>query len=409
MSRPAPGVVPEDYCPALRSGVLLADPSYDGPRPVRLVKDTESGQSFQVGEKEGFLLARMDGTRNLADLGTAYASAYGKRLGPAHWGQLLGLLGARGLLAGAGAGAGGGAVPGGGEGAGAGAEAAAGRGPGSPVRGDGPLPRRSPGPSVSASATPRTLLRGTLPLVADADATAARLHHTLRPLLRAPVQLTLCALVVAAAALLVPRAPALLDGAWDAVRRPFWLFGVACLLWLSTALHELGHGVAARHFGGHVAEIALKWRLPVVLMYCRVDDYLYLPGRRARIITAGAGVYVNLLFLLPFAAVWRFAGPDPETADALALLLVLGTVFALAMLLPLPPLDGYRVAGQLARATGLAAASGTYVRLAVRRKAEAAAYPRPARRAYLLYPLLTLLLLAAWAVAIAAAALHLIR
>ncbi|MFD6861405.1 metalloprotease [Streptomyces diastaticus] len=368
MSAPAERAVLGSYRPALRAGVLVGGPLLDGPATVHLVKDTGTGHSFKVGPREAFLLARMDGTRALDDLGAAYASAHGKRLGEAQWRQLLALLGTRGLLDGA------------------------------------PRPAAAP----AKSAEPRTLWRGTLRLVADADTTTTRLHRVLRPLLHPAALVPLLLLVLALEAALVARAGEALDATRALLGNPVLLVAAATLLWLSTALHELAHGVVARHYGGTVAEIGLRWRLPMVIMYCTVDNYPYLPTRWARIATAVAGAVMNLLFLLPFGALWLLAPPDEATRDACAALVLLGTVQALAMLVPLPPLDGYQIAGQLTRTIGLFTASRTYLRLALRRDPAARAYPAPARRAYLAYPAAVLLVLAGTGLALWAAARHLL-
>lgn len=364
---PADSATTDRYRPCLRPGVLVSDAFLLGPRTVRLVKNQRSGKSYEVGVKEHFLIARMDGTRGLDELGAQYAAEYGKRLGDANWQQLLGMLGARGLLEG--------------------------------------------GPEAPAAATPeeptkRTLLRGTLPLVADADATADRLHRAFGFLLAAPFMLPLLLLITAMEVLAVARLGELLDGAVALFTNPVLLAGAAALLWFSTALHELAHGVVARRYGGQVAEIGLRWRLPVVIMYCTVDNYLYLRTRWHRIATAVAGAVMNLAVLLPFCAVWLFAPVDEATGEALAGLLLLGSVQALAMLVPFPPLDGYKIAAQLCGATGLAASSREYVRLAVRRDPAAKAYPRRARTAYLGYTAGSLLVLAGIVAAVVALALR---
>ncbi|MFH9395830.1 peptidase M50 [Streptomyces sp. NPDC017413] len=363
------------YRPALRPRVLLSDPLLDGAATVHLIKDAETGNSFKVGPKEHFLIARMDGERSLGEIGEEYAGAYGRRLGDAHWQRLLALLGAKGLLAGAPAGS---------------------AAPGAPAAVPAPVPEK------------RTLLRGSLPLVADADATTARLHRAFGFLLAPGAMVPLLALVLAMEAVVVARSGELLLAARGLLANPVLLTGTAILLWVSTALHELAHGVVARHYGGRVAEIGLRWRLPAVIMYCTVDDYLYLGARRHRVATALAGAVMNLVFLLPFCALWLFAPLDDATHDAFAALLLLGSVQAFAMLVPLPPLDGYRIAGQLAGATGLAASAGAYLRLALRRSPEAAAYPRRARIAYPAYAAVTVLVLAGTVAAVVAAAHHLL-
>ncbi|MFD3643558.1 metalloprotease [Streptomyces griseus] len=368
------------YRPALRPRVLLSDPLLDGAATVHLIKDAETGNSFKVGPKEHFLIVRMDGERSLGEIGEEYAGAYGRRLGDAHWRQLLSLLGAKGLLAGAPA-----------------------RSPAT-----GPAPG-APAPAAPAPVPePRTLLRGSLPLVADADATTARLHRAFGFLLAPPLLVPLLALVLAMEAVVAARSGELLLAAKGLLANPVLLTGTAVLLWVSTALHELAHGVTARHYGGRVAEIGLRWRLPAVIMYCTVDDYLYFGTRRHRIATALAGAVMNLVFLLPFCALWLFAPLDDATHDAFAALLLLGSVQAFAMLVPLPPLDGYRIAGQLAGATGLAASAGAYLRLALRRSPEAAAYPRRARIAYPAYAAVTVLVLAGTVAAAVAATHHLL-
>ncbi|MCX4709344.1 M50 family metallopeptidase [Streptomyces griseus] len=365
----APGSL-ASYRPALRPRVLIGDALLDGAATVHLIKDAETGNSFKVGAKEHFLIARMDGGRSLAEIGEAYAGEYGRRLADAHWQQLLALLGTKGLLAGA------------------------------------PAPKSAHVPDPVPEK--RTLLRGTLPLVADADATTARLHRAVGFLLAPWAMVPLLALILAMEVVVLARSGELLLAVRELFGNPVLLTGTAVLLWVSTALHELAHGVVARHYGGRVAEIGLRWRLPAVIMYCTVDDYLYFGSRRHRIATAAAGAVMNLLFLLPFCALWLFAPLDNATHEAFAALLLLGSVQAFAMLVPLPPLDGYRIAGQLAGATGLAASAGAYVRLALRRAPEAAAYPRRARIAYPAYVAVTVLVLALIVAVVVAAAHHLL-
>ncbi|MGW4305209.1 metalloprotease [Streptomyces californicus] len=397
----APGALAA-YRPALRPRVLLSDPLLDGAATVHLIKDAETGSSFKVGPKEHFLIARMDGERSLAEIGEEYAGEYGRRLGDAHWKRLLGLLGAKGLLAaGTDASPGPSTAPPPGATVSPGAPAAV--PPGAAASGRA----TASGPPAPAAPVPekRTLLRGSLPLVADADATTARLHRAVGFLLAPAVLAPLLALTLAMEAVVLVRAGELLLAVRGLLANPVLLTGTAVLLWVSTALHELAHGVVARHHGGRVSEIGLRWRLPAVIMYCTVDDYLYFGTRRHRIATAAAGAVMNLIFLLPFCALWLFAPLDDATHEAFAALLLLGSVQALVMLVPLPPLDGYRIASQLAGATGLAASTGVYLRLALRRSPEAAGYPRRARIAYPAYAGATALVLAC-ALAAAVAGVH---
>ncbi|MFF8807800.1 M50 family metallopeptidase [Streptomyces omiyaensis] len=328
--------------PALRPGVRCGPALLRGPRTVHLVRHPVTGAAFEVGEKEYFLIARLDGTRNLDDLAPAYAERFGRRLGVEHWTRLLGLLGARGLLA------------------------------GSPD----PVPAAAPAPP------PNSLRRGTRPLVRDADATTARLHRLLRPLLRPAVQLPLCAAVLALLGLLAAQAGPLVGAAGELTGQPGALAGIALFLWLSITVHELAHGVAAQHYGGHVAEIGVKWRLPAALLYCAVDDYLFLPGLRAKLVVAGAGAHLNLVLLLPFGAWWVLLPEGAPERPFVAGLLILGTLQGLGNLVPLPPLDGYRMLGHALGTARLAPETLAYLALRRGGGAAAAAYPPRARRIY---------------------------
>ncbi|MER6499512.1 M50 family metallopeptidase [Streptomyces sp. NPDC001455] len=387
MSAAPPGAVEglAEYRPELRPEVLLSDAMLHGAATVHLIKDTASGGSFRVGPKEHFLIARMDGRRSLAEIGEEYAREYGRRLDAARWQQILRMLGTRGLLAGA---------------------------PAPPATAPGPGARPGDGAGTGAfggdGRPARGVLRGSVRLVADADATTDRLHRAVGFLLAPGLLVPLLALVLAMEVVVALRAGELLMHTRELFTNPVLLTGAATLLWFSTALHELAHGVVARHYGGTVAEIGLRWRLPVVIMYCTVDNYLYLGSRWQRIQTALAGAVMNLLFLLPFCALWLFAPLDAATHHALGALLLLGSVQALAMLVPLPPLDGYRIASQLCGATELAASTGAYLRLAARRDPAAGDYPRHARTAYRAYALSAVLALAGVLAAAVAATHHLL-
>ncbi|MFI9613374.1 peptidase M50 [Streptomyces sp. NPDC052023] len=333
--------------PRLRPDILLSPPLLRGPATVHLIRDPADGSSFEVGPKEYFLISRLDGERSLEEIGGEYASAFGRRLGEANWRQLLGLLGAKRLLAGA------------------------------PPREVPAAPRTPP---LSGN-----LYRGSLRLVADADATTGRLHRSLRPLLRPPLLVPLLVLCLAMETVLAAALGTLVRDTWWLFHQPVALLGVFTLLWLSTGGHELAHGIAARHHGGTVSEIGLRWRLPAAIMYCRVDDYRFLGRRRHQLAVGAAGAFANLLFLLPFAVWWAALAPGDPNRRVLSGLLLLGSVQALVNLLPLPPLDGYTMLSHVLGVSNYAPESGRYLRLRLRDRKAAAGYPRRARALYMAY------------------------
>ncbi|MFG2111910.1 metalloprotease [Streptomyces sp. NPDC048718] len=334
------------YRPEMRPGVVIGPAVLRGPRTVHLVKHPVSGATFEIGPKEQFVLSLLDGTRGQDDVVAAYAERFRLRLPDEQWIRLLGLLGARGLLAGA----------------------------------------PDPAPPEPAPAEPNTFWKGTRSTVSDAHRTASRLHRILSPFLGAWLQvpLVLASLVMIVAVLADP--PAFWDGMLDLVTRPLVFVPFAVFLWFSICLHELAHGIAARRYGGVVTEIGLRWRFPTMMMYCTVDNYLFLPGLRAKLVVAAAGAHINLVLLLPFALWWALIDPADPARPPLTGALFIGIVQALSNLVPLPPLDGYRILSHLVGAVGLAPETRTYLMLRRGGGRDAvAAYPARARRVYTSY------------------------
>lgn len=390
--RPHPAGAPAflDARPVLRDDLQVSDRVWHGPRAVRLVRDPVADRTHEIGVREHFLLTRLDGSTTLTRIGRDYERELGRTIDATGWQQLLGLAHARGLLV----------APS--------AEDDAGTGGG--VR-----PTTAPTPRWSGS-----VIRGELALVRDGSTITDRLLlGPLAPLRRLPTRPSLLVLVAALIAMLGTLAtdlPALLGGLGDAVRSPGLVVATVAVLWVSGALHELGHGVVARAHGGSVRELGVTWCLPLLIPFCRVEDYRYLPGRGARLATAGVGCLVNLALLVPFAIAWWATSPDAGVRPFLAAVLVLGTALALVNLVPLAPLDGYVLLSHATGTLGLTAASQAYATQAVsarvggRRAAEqrvaVARYPRPLRRLYAIYALaapLTVLACMAAAVWVAAA------
>lgn len=336
--------------PALRADLLISPPMLRGPAPVRLIKDPRSGRRFEVRAKEHFILERLDGQRTLAQIGDEYAVRFGARLGETQWQQLLRAAYGRGLMA------------------------------------DAPAPA-DPGPADPASGRkPAGFLSGTVKLVHDAPAFIERLHGATafarRPALLGA--LALCALAMTGD--LAANYGELVRDTAKLIAQPSVLLAVLTLMWFSFGLHELGHGIAGRAFGAAVTEIGLRWHYGMVLMYCRVDDVQFLARRRQQVILAAAGVFVNLMVLLPFWIAWAACPAGGSARRLLGGLLLIGMAAALVNLLPLPPLDGYLALGYALGVSRLATESNTFLKLAtarvVRRGKGTAGYPTRLRVLY---------------------------
>jgi len=320
----------------LRPDVRTSRALQRGPAVVHRVKDPRTGSAFEIEAREHFLITRLDGSRTLAEIGDEYAAAFGRRLAEPHWLQLLTLLGSRGLL--------------------------------DPAAG-GPTPV---GPTAGS---------GTVRAV---EAVHERARTVLRPSPLIPS--VLLTLAVATVLWLTFRVGALLDDAGWLVRHPVLLVAAAAVIWLSGALHELGHGVAALWHGCRVTKVSLA------ALHCRIDGYLYLPSVPAQLAIAGIGGVVNALVLVPMAVAWSALPADAALHPWLGGVLFFGLVQTLVNYVPLPPLDGYRMLGHALRTADLASGSLTFLRAAARREPATAAYGKRAKCIYTGYGLIALAL-----------------
>lgn len=117
----------------------------------------------------------------------------------------------------------------------------------------------------------------------------------------------------------------------------FWLTGTAIIV-----VHELGHGLTCKYFGGQVHEIGAMLIYFEPAFFCNVNDAWTFPELRARLWVTAAGSWIQLVIASLAAIVWWAAEPGTlvhEVAFAAVLIGGITTVFMNAN--PLIPLDGY--------------------------------------------------------------------
>ncbi len=150
---------------------------------------------------------------------------------------------------------------------------------------------------------------------------------------------------------------------------------------LAITLHEAAHGYVARHFGDPTAEQAGRitlnpfshidlvgtvlvpigiltlstllgaggflfgWAKPVPVDFGRLRN-----PKQNMIWVAAAGPFVNLLMAIGWAVIFKIASSSPEGAFTLPLMMmaeagiIINAVLMFLNLLPIPPLDGGRIA-----------------------------------------------------------------
>jgi len=122
--------------------------------------------------------------------------------------------------------------------------------------------------------------------------------------------------------------------------------GSLAVLWLTgtviIAIHELGHGLTCKYFGGQVHEIGAMLIYFEPAFFCNVNDAWTFPELRARLWVTAAGSWIQLVIASIAAVVWWAATPGTMVSEVAFAAVFIGgitTVFMNAN--PLIPLDGY--------------------------------------------------------------------
>lgn len=118
---------------------------------------------------------------------------------------------------------------------------------------------------------------------------------------------------------------------------------VLCLTgFIVAVIHELGHGLTCKHFGGEVHELGLMLIYLQPGFYCDVSDAWSFPEKRARLWVTAAGSWIQLVVASLAAIVWFVVAPDTLVAEVCAAAMLIGGVMTVVTNMnPLLPLDGY--------------------------------------------------------------------
>lgn len=187
------------------------------------------------------------------------------------------------------------------------------------------------------------------------DAALTAIHRHTRWLF-SPLALALAAaLVLFAASILIghfdeflARLPALAVFAdW---RNLLWLFAAIGVI---KCLHELGHALVCKHFGGEVPEMGVLLLVFLPALYTDVTDAWRLPSKWQRIAVSAAGMGVELLIASVATIVWWYSQPGLLQLVALDVMLI-ATVNTLAVNgNPLLRYDGYYILSDLVESPNL--------------------------------------------------------
>ncbi len=118
----------------------------------------------------------------------------------------------------------------------------------------------------------------------------------------------------------------------------FWL----CLA-VVKIIHEFGHGLTAKHYGGEVHEMGLLFLVLTPALYCDVTDSWLLPNKWKRIWISAAGIYVECFLASIATFVWWYSTPGLLNSLAMATMFICSVNTILFNANPLLRYDGYYV------------------------------------------------------------------
>ena len=94
-------------------------------------------------------------------------------------------------------------------------------------------------------------------------------------------------------------------------RNVVWLFAAIGVV---KCLHELGHALACKHFGGEVPEMGVLVLVFVPCLYCDVTDAWRLPSKWQRMLVSAAGMLVELVIASVATIVWWYCAAGARAA-----------------------------------------------------------------------------------------------
>jgi putative peptide zinc metalloprotease protein len=109
-------------------------------------------------------------------------------------------------------------------------------------------------------------------------------------------------------------------------------------------IHEFGHGLSCKAFGGEVHEMGFLLLVFSPAMYCNVSDAWRLPNKWHRIIISFAGIYVELMIAAAATFIWWNTSSEPFINNLCLNLMVICSVSTVVFNgNPLMRYDGYYV------------------------------------------------------------------
>jgi putative peptide zinc metalloprotease protein len=120
----------------------------------------------------------------------------------------------------------------------------------------------------------------------------------------------------------------------------FWL-GITMAV--VKVLHEFGHGLSCKHFGGECHELGAMLLVLTPALYCNVSDSWMLPNKCHRAAIGAAGMYVELFLASIATFLWWFSSPGLLNHICLSVMFICSVSTVIFNGNPLLRFDGYYI------------------------------------------------------------------
>jgi putative peptide zinc metalloprotease protein len=128
-----------------------------------------------------------------------------------------------------------------------------------------------------------------------------------------------------------------------ALLTPVNLIWLPALLTIVKILHELGHGLTCKRFGGECRELGVMLLVGTPTLYCNVSDMWMVRSKWKRIAVSAAGMWVEAVIASTCTLLWWFSAPGLFNSTCLNLMFICGVSTFLFNGNPLLRYDGYFV------------------------------------------------------------------
>lgn len=130
-------------------------------------------------------------------------------------------------------------------------------------------------------------------------------------------------------------------------------FYLGITLGLTKVLHEFGHGLSCKHFGGECHEMGVMFLVLTPCLYCNVSDSWLLPNKWHRAAIGAAGMYVEVFLATIATFLWWFSQPGLLNHICLSIMFVCSVSTILFNGNPLLRFDGYYILSDISEIPNL--------------------------------------------------------